>query len=125
MIVRCGVSLSVTFAVLLFDTQMAVNECAAELKPDEIAIIAVRTSWQSRELAHYYARTRGIPESHICLIDVPGQRNLPRDGWEQNVRPGIRRWIAEHNLQARLRCFVTTWDVPLKIGRSPRKGTND
>jgi len=87
------------------------------LKPSEIGIIAVRTSPKSRELAAYYAKARKIPESQICLIDVPPQRNLSRADWDNRVRPAIRRWIADRKLETTIRCFVTVWDVPLKIGR--------
>ena len=33
------------------------------------------------------------------------------------VRPAIRRWIHAQKLETTIRCLVTVWDVPLKIGR--------
>jgi uncharacterized protein (TIGR03790 family) len=91
---------------------------AAELQPDEVAVIAVRNSPQSRELAAHYVKLRGVPESHVCLIDVAPAKELSRRDWETSVRPAIRRWVAENELQTKLRCFVTTWDVPYKIGKA-------
>ena len=90
---------------------------AFALEPEEIAIIAVRRSPRSRELARFYAERREVPTSQICLIDVEPGVNLDRNEWNRRVRPAIRRWIGANDLQGKLRCLVTTWDVPLKIGR--------
>lgn len=88
----------------------------AALRPDEVAIVAVRASRQSRELAEYYANARGIPKSQICLIECAPGEGLSRPLWETKVRPAIRRWLHEHQLDQQIRCLVTVWDVPLKIG---------
>ena len=104
--------------LLLVVTLGAGDPGRAALKPSEVGIIAVRASRKSRELAEYYAKARGIPETHICLIDVPPHRTLSRTDWDKRVRPAIRNWIAEQKLGTSLRCFVTVWDVPLKIGKA-------
>jgi uncharacterized protein (TIGR03790 family) len=89
----------------------------AELAPDELAIIAVKKSAASRELAEYYAKARKVPASHICLIDVEPGKHLARNDWENQVRPTIRAWLVEQRLEEQVRCFVTVWDTPLKIGK--------
>jgi len=89
----------------------------AELKPAEIAIVAMRNSRQSVELAEYYAEARGIPLEQICLIDSKAGEEVSREEWEMGIRPQIRGWIVENKLAAKLRCLVTVWDVPLKIGK--------
>lgn len=91
---------------------------ATALEPEQIAIIAVQRSPESREIARHYAQARGIPESQICLIDVPVNEVLERAQWNRAVRPAIRRWISENQLERQLRCLVTVWDVPLKIGKA-------
>src|SRR5262245_7304427 len=89
----------------------------AALAPDEVAIIALRSSKQSMEMAAYYARARGVPENQICPIDCTAGETLSRDEWETKVRPAIRAWLAGNHLEQKGRCFVTVWDVPLKIGQ--------
>jgi len=89
---------------------------ARALEPDEIAILAIKSSPQSRELAEYYARVRGIPAKHICLLDLKPGETIARAEWEVKLRPSIRRWIATNELEKKIRCLVTVWDVPLKIG---------
>src|SRR5262245_24341675 len=88
----------------------------AELVPQEIAIVALRGSKQSQEMAEYYANARGIPKQQICLIECPAGETLGRNEWENKVRPAIRDWLAANALQQKVRCLVTVWDVPLKIG---------
>ncbi len=88
------------------------------LEPDQIAILAVRESPQSQELARYYAAQRKVPDEQIFLIDVTPGKPLSRSEWDGSVRPAIREWLREQKLEDRIRCVVTTWDVPLKIGRA-------
>ena len=89
----------------------------AELQPEEVAVIAVRSSPESVDIAQYYAKARGIPPAHICLIDVAPGKNLDRAVWANSVRPAIRSWILDQRLESQLRCLVTVWDVPLKISK--------
>lgn len=88
----------------------------AELQPGEIAILAVKSSPQSQQLAQYYAQKRGVPTKNICVVDIPKGEVLKRSDWAK-VRTSIRRWIGTNRMQDSIRCFVTTWDVPLKIGK--------
>jgi uncharacterized protein (TIGR03790 family) len=88
----------------------------AALGPEEVAIVALRGSKQSQQMAAHYAAARGIPPSHICLIDCSAGETLGRREWETKVRPAIRHWLASSKLQETVRCLVTVWDVPLKIG---------
>lgn len=104
-------------SVLLILPQLAF----AELRPEEVAVIAVRSSPQSVDIAEYYAKARGIPLAHICPIDVTAGKDLDRATWESSVRPAIRTWILGQRLESQLRCLVTVWDVPLKIARQTDK----
>ncbi|OHB86049.1 MAG: hypothetical protein A2V98_03025 [Planctomycetes bacterium RBG_16_64_12] len=93
-----------------------------ELAPDEVAVIAMAQSPESRQLAEYYVKARGIPEAHLLLLPGEPGDSIGRTVWEDEVRPAISAWLAEKGLQAKIRCFVTCWDVPLKIGqRDPNR----
>lgn len=89
----------------------------AELTADQVAIIAMAESPESQELAKHYAKARGVPESRILLLEGKPARTMSREAWETIARPAIRKWLADHQLNGKVRCFVTCWDVPLKIGR--------
>ena len=36
--------------------------------------------------------------------------------WQWGVRPEIQKWLKEHDPKQKIRCLVTVWGVPLKIG---------
>lgn len=94
---------------------------SAQLQPTQIAILANQGSPQSQELAKYYAQKRGVPAKNICVVNIPEGEVLKRADWDK-VRSSIRRWISENRLPNTLRCFVTTWDVPLKIDKLATPG---
>ena len=84
--------------------------------PEEIVIVAARGSRESEGLARYYARVRGVPTKNLCLMDLPGDEVLPREAWEAGVRPEIRKWLTQNDPEQKIRCLLTVWGVPLKIG---------
>jgi uncharacterized protein (TIGR03790 family) len=87
----------------------------AELLPEQVAVVAARGNRESQELAEYYLKARGIPATHLCLVDMPLGETCPRDQWTWAVRPEIRKWLDEHDPQRQLKCLVTVRGVPLKV----------
>jgi uncharacterized protein (TIGR03790 family) len=88
-----------------------------ELAPDEVAVIAMAASGESRRVAEHYVAARGIPESHVLLLAGEPGESVSRAEWEGEMRPAIRNWLAEAGRESKIRCLVTCWDVPLKIGK--------
>ncbi|MCA9189938.1 MAG: TIGR03790 family protein, partial [Planctomycetales bacterium] len=113
---------TLAFIALFSAAVTAATEVRGELKPEEVAILAAKNSKASHDVAAYYAKARGIPPAQICEIEMPSGETLPRVKWEKEIRPAIRRWIAENGLQKKVRCFVTVWDVPLRIGPTDANG---
>jgi uncharacterized protein (TIGR03790 family) len=103
-----------TLATIIF---LAAAATGAGLTPDEIGILGRSGSTESRQLAEHYAAARGVPQSHIFYGDIPAVDELPRSVWDSSVRPAIRTWLHNGNLEAKIRCLVTLRDLPLKIGR--------
>ncbi len=95
----------------------AAGTATAQLKPDEVAIVANRKSERSLELAKYYAHIRQIPEANIFSLDFPESETMDRTTWESQIRPAIRDWLNRQSDPSQIRCLVTTWDVPLRIGQ--------
>jgi uncharacterized protein (TIGR03790 family) len=102
-----------TATVLLLG--IATSEISAQLRPEQVGIVALKGSRESTSVARYYAKVRGIPEAHIFLFDAPRGTSLDRDVWERQVRPAIRTWLKAPELDGNIRCLVTIWDVPLTI----------
>lgn len=90
---------------------------AAQLTPGEVAVIAMAESDQSRGLAEYYVKARDLPPSQIFLLEGKPAATMRRAAWQNQARPAIRAWLRDNGLEEKIRCFVTTWDVPLRIGK--------
>ncbi len=93
------------------------NAVRAELRPEEIAVIAALGNRGSERLADYYVQQRGVPQENICKIILPKGETISHEKWRWSVRPDIRKWLDENDPKRKLRCLVTTWGVPLRIAR--------
>lgn len=105
---------ALVFAVLLCRAAGA----QGELLPEQVAVVAARGNKDSENLARYYIKERGLPEENLCLVDMPKEEVCPRDQWTWAIRPEVRKWLDEHDKDHKLRCLVTVWGVPLKVGPS-------
>lgn len=103
------------FATLLLSS-LWTSFVRAALAPAEIGILAVKDNRESRAVAAYYAKVRSIPTENILEIQVPAEADLSRSQWATQVRPEIQKWLSEKDRAQKLKCLVTVWDVPLKIG---------
>jgi len=105
------------FTITLATILLAKTAFGAELKPDEVAVIAMAQSEQSCRLADYYVSARGIPKSQVLLLNGKPGTTIGRADWQDDARPAIRRWLDDDGRHTRIRCLVTCWDVPLRIGK--------
>lgn len=89
----------------------------AELQPDQIGLVAMAQSPEGRKLAEHYAQRRGVPKDHIFLLEGKPGEEMTREDWEEHARPALRTWLRAEGRQEKIRCLLTCWDVPLRIGR--------
>ncbi len=112
---RVGGRLAAAFAAAMA-VAWAAAPARAELKPEEIAVVAAKNNRESEELAKYYMKERGVPAGNLCLVDVPETEVCEREHWTWAVRPEIIKWLSDNDSQRTLRCLVTVRGIPLKIG---------
>lgn len=95
------------------------TSASAQLTSDEVGILVMDRSRESRELGEYYAAARGVPAANILhLPGVPG-RTISQAAWRDETRGAILAWLRAEGRESRIRCLVTCWDVPLRI--APRE----
>jgi uncharacterized protein (TIGR03790 family) len=101
---------------------MLTANARADLTADECVII-YRLSEQrgstpgvSESIARHYAKARGVPLDHLLGIELPNRETLPRKVYDATVRPAVRRFLAEKSWGSKIRCLVTCYGVPLRIG---------
>lgn len=92
------------------------------LEPNEILVIANRDILASVDIAQYYCQKRGISAGNILYVSL-GEKNedlLSRPRYDTELVPAIREEILYGRRNARIRCLLTTYGIPFRVG--PRKG---
>jgi uncharacterized protein (TIGR03790 family) len=105
------------FIWLLVSQLGAPGAVGAGLTPDQVGLIAMAESPEGQQLAQHYAQRRGVPKEHIFLLPGKPGDEMSRNDWETQARPAIREWLLAEPRRGKIRCLVTCWDVPLRIGR--------
>jgi uncharacterized protein (TIGR03790 family) len=104
------------FAALLLVVGSAAT-AQAQLKPEEVGVVAMSASPQSRRVAEHYLQARQIPANQLFLLEGRPGDEMSREDWELKARPAILHWLTAQGFDTKLRCLVTCWDVPLKISK--------
>ncbi len=92
------------------------QRAACELTPAQCVVLYNSDSKVSVDLAKYYARVRGIPTDHLLGLSLPLSESLTRSRYDKGVRPGVRDFLSHHSWGADIRCLVTCYDIPLRVG---------
>lgn len=90
---------------------------AAQLTADEIVVVAVAGSEGAKKVAEHYAKARSIPADRILYLNVKPGADLRRSEYHDKVKPAIRAFLTDKKLADKVRCLVTVYDCPLRVGR--------
>ncbi len=96
----------------------AAGGARAELQPSQVFIVYNRNLPASGELARYYAAKRHIPARQSIGLDLPRAEQITREGYVEKIRDPLRAWLRREGLQDKIKCIVTMYGVPLKIGEA-------
>lgn len=98
---------------------------AHALEPGQILLIANSDSAASMRLAEYYCARRGVPEENILALALgktPAE-SISRSDYEKLLAEPIRQRLSSGELSGKIKCLLTTYGVPFKVGpRGPIKG---
>ncbi|UCG31951.1 MAG: TIGR03790 family protein [Phycisphaerales bacterium] len=95
---------------------LAVGEARSELTSDELLLIYNANSTDSKELAEYYAERRAVPRQNLIGLDLPLTEDISRVDYDEKIVWPLRRYLWDKDLAAKVRCLVTFYDVPLRVG---------
>ncbi|MCA9471610.1 MAG: TIGR03790 family protein [Nitrospirales bacterium] len=87
----------------------------AELRPDQIVILANQNSHESGSVARHYAKKRGIPGSHIVNVDTSTQETISRKDYEEFILEPLRKALETRKLSSKICVLVTTFGIPLRV----------
>jgi uncharacterized protein (TIGR03790 family) len=98
------------------------------LEPDEILVIANSDIGASVQIAQYYCAKRGVPTDNILALPLGAALNdtITRDDYEKQLAEPIRKKLSGYEFAAEIKCLLTTYGVPIKVGkRGPLKDQQD
>jgi uncharacterized protein (TIGR03790 family) len=97
---------------------------ASALEPNEILVIVNKDIPVSEELGQYYCQRRNVPKENILALPLGKilADSISRDDYDKNIAEPIRKRIADQAPGQPIRCLLTTYGVPYKVGpRGPLK----
>ncbi|HEC02514.1 MAG TPA: TIGR03790 family protein, partial [Phycisphaerales bacterium] len=91
---------------------------ALALEPDEILVIANADVAESVQVARHYSSKRAVPEKNILELPLgAGLRDtISRQDYEKRLAEPIRRKFFTDGLLGRVKCLLTVYGVPVRVG---------
>jgi uncharacterized protein (TIGR03790 family) len=105
--------------ILCLLVPLLVGRSARALAPDEVLVIANTDYAASKRLARYYCRRRGIPARNVVPVRL-GTRlsdTISRADYERRLAGPVRRIVSTQDDVDKIKCLVTTYGIPFKVGR--------
>ena len=100
---------------------LALAGVAGALEPNEILVLVNGQIPESMQVGRYYCQQRKVPQDNIVSIALGAGPvdTISREDYDRLVAGTIREVIASWDEPASIRCIVTTWGVPFRVGDRP------
>ncbi len=88
------------------------------LQPNEILVLANTSNAASVRLARYYCERRGLPSGNVVplALGTALRDTIGRDDYDKRIAQPIRRLFSTRDDMAQIRCLVTTYGIPFRVG---------
>lgn len=100
------------------------GQSAFALEPNEILVVVNADIPSSVELGRYYCKSRSVPKENILALSLGPTvtDSISRDEYDKNIAEPVRKRLADVKPGQTIRCLLTTYGVPYKVGpRGPLK----
>lgn len=89
------------------------------LEPGEILVIANKDVAASGRIARYYCAERGVPVKNILSLSLGMdlKDTIGRNDYESRLAEPIRKELLINRLPGQIKCLLTTYGVPIKVGK--------
>jgi uncharacterized protein (TIGR03790 family) len=97
------------------------SRASIALEADEILVIANSDNAASVRIAQYYCQKRQVPLENILTVSlgVAPKDEISRSDYEKWLAGPIRKRLFSSESVGKIRCLLTTYGVPFKVGRRP------
>jgi len=98
---------------------LALCRLGSALEPDEILVLANTDQPASMKLARYYCDKRGVPSGNVLPVSLGPQLrdSISRADYDKRIAGPVRRVFSTRSDLGKIRCLVTTYGIPFKVGR--------
>jgi uncharacterized protein (TIGR03790 family) len=88
------------------------------LEPAQILVIANADVNESLQIAEYYCKARAVPEKNILKISLGKTitEQISRHDYNNILAAAIRKEIVENRQSGQIKCLLTVYGVPIKVG---------
>jgi uncharacterized protein (TIGR03790 family) len=100
---------------------------ARALEPGEILVVANAQNAASVRLARYYCEKRGIPAGNVLPVALGAslRDSISRADYDTRLAGPIRRVFLTRKDLGGIKCLVTTYGIPFRVGpREPLSGSD-
>jgi len=117
--------MSAKIIAMILLVAVSFSAAAPALSPDEILVIANSDIAASMQLARYYCQKRQVPAENMLAVSlgVELKDTISRNDYEKRLAEPIRNKLLDLQFAGKIRCLLTTYGVPYKVGgRGTLKG---
>jgi uncharacterized protein (TIGR03790 family) len=95
---------------------VAVAPAVAELTPQQIAVVVNRSSRESIQVGHHYARQRAVPDAQVIPLELGAVKEaVSRQEYEQKIVRPLRQALENRGLAGQIRALMTVYGLPLTV----------
>lgn len=113
---RFGFAALVAFLLVLGLAGLGLAAPAPALGPEDLMVVFNHNVPESREVAAYYAKKRGVPRGNLLGVKVSAGESMSRGEYDRELAPEVRRHVAAMRLAGRKPAVLLVYGIPLRVG---------
>jgi uncharacterized protein (TIGR03790 family) len=93
---------------------LAADSPVRALGPADVFLLVNKNVPESREVADYYCRKRGVPKDNVVTLDLPTGEDISRAEYNTRLAAPLREALKER--RDKVKVLLTIYGVPLRVG---------
>jgi uncharacterized protein (TIGR03790 family) len=85
------------------------------LEPADIYVIVNKNVPESQQVADHYLAQRKVPKENVVVLDLPTGEDISRSDYDTRLAGPLREALKDK--QEKVKVLLTTYGVPLRVGR--------
>jgi uncharacterized protein (TIGR03790 family) len=86
------------------------------IEPADVFLLVNKNTPASQAIAHHYCDQRSVPRDNIVVLDLPTGEDITRVEYNTKLLAPLRAALKEK--RAKVKVLVSTYGVPLRVGRA-------